>query len=108
MRRLRVIDASEGDIELVHAKTFTLHKLIGGCAWAAEAMVFPARGFSYTVWIQRREGMPSSWFADNALFRSATFCSLDWLADSDLLAHLMSNPPFPEHLAAPWRPSGSE
>lgn len=108
MRRLRVIDATEGDVEPVHAKTFTLHKLLGGGAWAAEAMVFPSHGFSYTTWIQRRKGIPDGWFTDGALFRSATFCSLDWLADGDPLAHLMSNPPFPEHLTSPWRPSSGD
>lgn len=46
--------------------------------------------------------MPRGWFADDELGRAATFGSLDWLADGDLLAHLMSNPPFPEHLTSPW------
>jgi len=46
--------------------------------------------------------MPENWCEDDAAFSASAFGSLDWLADGDLLAHLMSNPPFPEHLTSPW------
>lgn len=106
MCQLRVIDATGGDVELVPLRGFTMHKLLGGGAYAAEIRLFPTHGFAYTVRLRRREGMNDDWYANGLLRRAATFCSLDWLADGDLVAHLMSNPPFPEHLAEPWRPGG--
>lgn len=103
---LRVIDAIDAEVNLIDGGNFTMHQLVGGDIYVSDATLFPPVGFALIGHRGRREGMPSNWYDDDALFRAAAFCSLDWLADGDLVAHLMSDPPFPEHLAEPWRPGG--
>ena len=108
MCRIRLIDATDGDVERKQARSFSMQRLVGGNAYAAEVVLFPAHGFAYTVRLCRRGGMPCDWYSKDVIRRAATFCSIDWLGEEDVLAHLMSNPPFPEHLTTPWRPAGGE
>ena len=105
---LRVIDATDGEVELLQPGDFTLQRLLGGNAYAAEIRLFPEFGFGFTARFCRRSGMPVDWYANDGAYRSAAFSTIDWLGEEDVLAHLMSNPPFPEHLTTPWRPAGGE
>ncbi|MBE6468390.1 MAG: hypothetical protein E7001_00085 [Coriobacteriaceae bacterium] len=105
MVALRLIDATDGDVVLNRVGTFTMHKLIGGNMYVADSCLFPSLGFSLTGHRCRRIGMPENWYDDDSSFKASAFGSIDWLGDGDLVAHLMSNPPFPEHLTTPWRPA---
>ena len=105
---LYLLDTTDGEVDYVRSKNFTMHKPIGGNLYAAEMAYFPFFGFAVTGWCSRRQGMSPDWFSNDDERRAATFGSIDWLGDGDLVAHLMSNPPFPEHLTTPWRPAGGE
>ncbi len=102
---LRVIDGTGSEIELLKCNKFTMHKILGGEAYGADARLFPSLGFAVVSRYCRRAGMPDDWYADGKVFSSSLFNCVDWLGEEDVLAHLMSNPPFPEHLTTPWRPA---
>ena len=105
---LRVIDATDGEVALHKGKSFTMHRILGGGVYGADAALVPYFGFAVVGRYCRRAGMPDDWYANDEAFDAAAFSTIDWLGEEDVLAPLMSNPPFPEHLTTPWRPAGGE